>query len=386
MRTVLNGRILTPKGWLDGHLEIQNGIISAVKAGKKPGLEFNDNWLVPGFIDVHVHGAGGDDSSDGSVKSLENIADLLPQAGVTSFLATTLTVAADDIVTAVQAAATFAETQQSGARLLGCHVEGPFISPNRIGAQNPKYILSPDLSLISELDRILSGLTKLITLAPEADGAINLITELTRMNWIVSAGHSEADYATMQKAFAAGLNGATHLFNGMSAIHHREPGPVGASLVNDSVYTELIADGHHLHPGIVNLVLKTKPLDKIILVSDAVRALGLTEGQYTLGGQDIMVEKGTARLANGSLAGSVLWLNDALRNICTWCDLPLADGVKLITENPARYLGLENKIGSLAEGFFGDVTILNQDLSVQEVWIRGKKISGRQSVPPSCGH
>jgi N-acetylglucosamine-6-phosphate deacetylase len=374
MTKILNGTILTPTGWLDGHLVIEGGTIVSVSSDRKPGLNFHDAWLVPGFIDLHVHGAGGEDSSDGSIQSLKTIADLLPKAGVTSFLATTLTLPPKQIITAVKAAADFAKIQQSGARLLGCHIEGPFISPSRVGAQNPKYILSPNLDLVTKINQILTGLVKLITLAPEAEGAIGLISELKQRGWVISAGHTEAGYSTMERAMKVGLTGGRDVFNGMSALHHREPGPVGASLTNDDVYTELIADGHHLHPAIINLVLKAKPLDKIILVSDAVRALGLAEGQYDLGGQIISVQKGTARLADDSLAGSVLWLNDAVRNICTWSGLPLENAVKLVTENPAKYLGLEKQIGFLAEGYPADITVLNQDLSVKEVWIMGKKI------------
>ncbi|MEJ6950463.1 N-acetylglucosamine-6-phosphate deacetylase [Natronospora cellulosivora (SeqCode)] len=346
-----------------------NKISKLKKENKK--LEIIDgenNFLSPGFIDIHIHGSAGYDTMDASLESLKNIKNSLIRSGVTSFLATTMTMSRDNIRNALSNVRDLINKKESpGASIIGVHLEGPFISKEFKGCHIAKDIISPDLKLIEEYKDII----KLITIAPELEGIKELINYLKENNIIASAGHTGASYEEVIAAFSQGLSHVTHLFNAMEKLHHREPGLIGAALSTDTT-VELIADFIHVHPAVIKIVLQAKNSNDIILVTDAMRAASMEDGEYDLGGQKVIVKEGTARLENGRLAGSVLTLDQAIRNINKISNLPLDKIIKMVTYNPARILGMEDKIGCIKEGNIADFVFLNQDLEVVKVFKGGE--------------
>jgi len=326
-------------------------------------------FLTPGLIDIHIHGAGGKDTMDGELRSIEVISSTLAKYGTTSFLPTTMTMPPAAIKKALTSLRQAMQEGTSGARVVGAHAEGPFISKKYIGAQDSNNILSADAELLAEF----YDLVKIMTLAPEEDGAGDLIRKLRSYNIIASVGHSAATYEELLIASETGLAHATHLFNAMSGLHHRQPGLVGGALDTD-LTVELITDLIHLHPAIIRLAIKAKGVDKIILVSDAMEACGLSEGKYELGGQKVIVKDGAARLENGSLAGSVLTLDQAIRNVLSVTDLRLDEVIRMATLNPARRIGIDLYTGRIKRGLAADLVLFNEQMQVEQVYISGKLV------------
>lgn len=257
-----------------------------------------------------------------------------------------------------------------GANLLGIHMEGPFVSKDKMGAQNPKYIKKPDYDLIKDYLDII----KIITLAPEEDGKYNFIKKVSsNSNVILSMGHTNATYKEAMAGIENGISHATHTFNGMSPLKHREPGAVGA-IMNSNITCELIADGIHVHYGAINILKNIKGIEKIILITDSMRAGYMEDGIYEFGGQEVNVKKGVARLKNGSLAGSVLTLNKALKNIVQNTKSSLPEAVKMITQNPAKLLGIYEKKGSISIGKDADIVIMDDSFEVLNTIINGNII------------
>ncbi|RCW50648.1 MULTISPECIES: N-acetylglucosamine-6-phosphate deacetylase [unclassified Halanaerobium] len=326
-------------------------------------------YLSAGFIDIHTHGASGRDTMEADYNALNSISKTLAKHGVTAFLPTTMTMSPDQIKRALSAVREAADRGTDGAVIAGSHVEGPFISEEYIGAQNSRYILDPDPDLLRDYYDVI----KIVTLAPEKKGALTLIKELKKNNITAAAGHSAANYEDFQAAREAGMDHFTHLYNAMSGLHHRRPGLVGAALDSD-LTVELIADLIHHHEAVDRLTIKYKGADRVILVSDSMEAAGLEDGKYELGGQEVFVKEGAARLKSGQLAGSVLTLDKAVRNVMSITDLSIPEIFRMVTLNPAKKLGIDHQTGRIEKNYFSDLILLNKKFEVLKTFIRGKTL------------
>ncbi|MEA5021122.1 MAG: N-acetylglucosamine-6-phosphate deacetylase [Gordonibacter sp.] len=327
-------------------------------------------YVIPGLVDVHFHGCCGADLCDGTDEALSTIARHEAQRGVTSICPATMTYP-ETTLAHILSVASAHHPADDEARLVGINMEGPFISPNKIGAQNPAYVQVPDVGMMCRLQEAARGLVKLVDIAPEAEGALEFIDEMAG-KVRVSLAHTAADYDCAAEALRRGARQITHLYNAMPSLHHREPGPIAAAFENDEVTAELIADGIHIHPAMVRMAFTLFGDDRIILVSDTMRAAGLEDGNYDLGGQNVVVRGNAATLASGTLAGSVTDLASCLQWAVIEAGIPLESAVKAATINPARAIGVEGEAGSLLPGYPADAVILGQDLSVKQVILRGK--------------
>jgi N-acetylglucosamine-6-phosphate deacetylase len=345
-------------------------------------IEFPENYhLVPGLIDLHTHGANGSDVMDGTQDALINISKTLAKEGTTGFLATTMTASADAIEKALMNVRDFTRASHKvGASILGVHLEGPFISEKKMGAQCPDRILAPSVASIERWQKVSGNAIKLVTLAPELENSREVIRYLKQNNIIASMGHTHASYAESVLAIEEGCSHATHLFNAMRGIHQREPGVVTAALLSEKVMAELIVDGVHLHPAIVELAFKLKGKDKIVLITDAMRAKCLHDGVYELGGQAVVVKNKVASLEDGTLAGSVLTMNSALQNVLDFTGCSFADAIKMASENPARELGVFAKKGSIALNKDADLVVLDDKFNVMLTVCGGEIVYEAKSV------
>ncbi|MFW5986516.1 MAG: N-acetylglucosamine-6-phosphate deacetylase, partial [Halanaerobiales bacterium] len=331
-------------------------------------IDGKNGYLTPGLIDVHIHGAGGRDTMDADFDALDAISGSIIRGGVTSFLPTTMTMPMKSIRRALENIADCRRQQLTGAQILGANIEGPFLSQEKKGAQSPEHMLPPDSRYFHGFEDII----KLVTVAPEQPGAEKFIREMSSLGIVTAVGHSAATYEQVNQARSWGLSHATHLFNGMTGIHHRRPGVAGAVL-NSNMTCELIADFIHLSPVVLELVMKIKDSDEIILITDSIRAAGLPDGEYGLGGKTVVVRGKEARLKSGSLAGSVLTLDRAVKNMYNTGELPLQEVVKMATINPARLLKVDHKLGRIDPGYRADLTLFDRDLNVKKVFVGGKE-------------
>ncbi|MEG0471559.1 MAG: N-acetylglucosamine-6-phosphate deacetylase [Solibacillus sp.] len=349
---------------------IENGIIIEIgQSLKKEATRTIDCqqqalFLLPGFIDIHIHGANGFDTMDSSQQALEEIAKHLVQEGVTSFLATTMTQSNENIEAALVNVKNYEDNLQ-GAELLGVHIEGPFLSVKRAGAQPVEFMQPPCTALLERWHEISGGLIKIMTIAPELENGLAFVKKLRHLNIIASMGHTDATMDEVQTAVDAGVTQATHLFNQMRPFHHREPGVVGAALQDDEVFVELIVDFIHSHPKAVNLVYKVKGAKQIILITDAMRAKGLPYGEYDLGGQTVYVAEDGARLQGGALAGSILTMEQAAKNIKAVTNCRLEDIVAMTSANVAQQLQATTK-GRIAVGYEADFVLIDSELTVHK--------------------
>lgn len=329
-------------------------------------IELPENAVVlPGFIDEHIHGAGGSDAMDGNTKDLAIIAETVAKEGTTTFLATTMTQSKENILKAMRAVKEYREAAgEQGARIAGVHLEGPFIAAAHKGAQPLEYVAAPDAKTFDEYNAACGNAIKIITLAPETDGALDFIRHIVAQGTVVSVGHTGAKYAEVKAAMEAGATNVTHTYNAQSPLHHREIGVVGSALLLEDLYCELICDTIHVSVPAMQLLVKNKRADKLALITDAMRAKGLADGVSELGGQTVYVKGGEARLADGTLAGSVLRMNRALQNMVEKVGVPLTQAVDYCTINPARTLKMENEAGSIAEGKRADFAVLNDKFDV----------------------
>lgn len=366
----------------NGYVRVRDGKIDEVGASnalKKHSDERVFNFprgvnLLPGMIDVHIHGVNGADTMDATPEALDKITKILPYEGTTSFLATTITNEASVIERALDNVGTYVtNNQKSGqAEILGVHLEGPFINKVRAGAQPHKDIQQPDINVFKEWNQRAFGTIKLVTLAPELEGGMELVSYLVNEGIVASIGHSDATYEQVIKAVQNGATHVTHLYNGMRGLHHREPGVAGASLLVKELKAEIIADGHHVRPEMIDLAYRQKTDDGIVLITDSMRAKCLKNGQYDLGGQDVTVRDGKAVLENGTLAGSVLKMNDALLNIQKYTGCSLESAIKMAAENPARQLGVYDRKGSIAVGKDADLIVLDNNGGIVATFCRGE--------------
>ena len=366
--TILEGQLWTRQGWQSGCLHFGTEI-QTVEAAE----HLSAGFIVPGFIDVHVHGGGGFDAMDGE-DGVRGLARFHARHGTTSLLATTITNPWVRVLEALENIRAVRDAPQPGeAGVLGAHLEGPFISPLKLGAQ-PPFTLLPTPQRVAEL--LAAGIIRVVTLAPELPGAVEAARDFARAGVRVSLGHTTA---TAEEAGAAidavlaegGEVGGTHLFNAMSGLSGREPGVVGALLSKPEVFAELILDGHHVHPASFLSAHAAKP-ERMLLITDAMRAAGMVDGEYDLGGQTATVWAGQARLSGGSLAGSLLTMDEALRQAVK-AGLSLHRAVSLATTHPARYLGLSDR-GELSPGFRADIVVLDAELRVRQVYVRGQAL------------
>ena len=377
MKAIVNGQIILPDSIVTGSALLFDQTIQGIvpMAEVPAGAEIIDahgGYVAPGLIDIHIHGYLGEDVSDGSEQGLLTMAEGIAKNGVTAWLPTTMTVSYDDLRRAFDAVRKLSrrENNPHGAQMLGVNAEGPFINPSKKGAQAVEHIRPADANFILENSDVI----RLFTIAPEMPGALDCIREVAeKTNIRISMGHTAANYEAAKAGIEAGVRHATHLFNAMTPLNHRDPGVVGAALSDDRVSCELICDTFHISADLFGLVAKVKG-DNLVLITDCTRAGGLADGEYTLGGQPIFVKGIECRLQDGTIAGSVLKLNNAIRNVLAHTDLTVPQVVRLATLNPARVIGVADRKGSLEAGKDADIFIADTDFGVCRTIIGGETI------------
>lgn len=374
MKYIKNGRIILPDGEVKNKVLAFNDSIIGVfdETDMEPDAEVIDaegGIVSPGLIDLHIHGYMGEDASDGSEAGLVKISNALTQNGVTAWLPTTMTIPTDELNRAFGAVRSLMKNGHTGAVILGVHAEGPYISPKKCGAQKPVNIKKPDADFILANKDVI----RIVTMAPELEGAPEAAERVSEESDIViSMGHTDASYAQACRGAEAGFSHATHLFNAMTGLHHRDPGAVGAALTHDKVSCELIADEFHVSPELFGLLYKLKK-DRLVLITDCTRAGGLSDGQYDLGGQRITVSGIECRLDDGTIAGSVLKLNRALYNFKKNTGLDDWQVIATATQNPAMVLNDDSR-GRLEKGKRADIVIFDGDYNVKKTFIAGKEV------------
>lgn len=356
------------EGIINCDIAVENGIISKIGQNLDitEQLPYHKGEIVlPAFIDEHVHGANGADAMDGNTDALSKVATSLAREGTAAFLATTMTQSKENILNALSAVNAYIKGKnQNGAEILGVHLEGPFISEKHIGAQPLKYLSDPNVNVFDEYFNASGGCIKIVTLAPEEHGADALIKRLRELDVHASAGHTDAGYDDVENAKRLGLDAITHTYNAQRGLHHREIGVVGTALLDDDLYAEAICDLVHLSAPAVKLLIKNKPKDKLVLITDSMRAKYLPDGESELGGQKVIVKDGEARLISGALAGSILKMNDAIKNLVLKLDVPFNEAVDYASANPAKHLGLFDKLGSIKEGKRANFCVLTEEFEV----------------------
>jgi N-acetylglucosamine-6-phosphate deacetylase len=371
------------KKYVKGYMKVENEKVVEVGDMKDLSKESIDQYqvisssssqsVIPGMIDVHIHGVAGADTMDATHNSLEKMTSTLPKEGTTSFLATTITQSISAIEMALENAAEFISKPGAigHAEVLGIHLEGPFISSQRAGAQPVEHIIKPNLELFKKWQNIAKENIKLVTLAPEEENGYELVKYLREKNIVASIGHSDATADEVHEAVRVGATHVTHLFNGMRGIHHREPGTVGAALSNDNLFVEIIADGIHIHPETINLSYRLKTSNKVILITDSIRAKGLSQGTYDLGGRDVTVTDSKAYLSDGTLAGSILPMKSAFKNFMGFTQCSLEDIITMTAINPAKQLNVFDRKGSLQSGKDADFVLLDENYDVLMTFCKG---------------
>ena len=377
MQAILNGKIvLSDRIVEDAVLLFDTKIQGVVPAAELPAdaetIDAEGKYVIPGLVDVHIHGYLGEDASDGSFDGIRIMAEGVAKNGVTSFLPTTMTVSYEELRAAfAQIRKGMAESKADswqGAEILGVNAEGPFINPSKKGAQAGENIRPGDADFLKEYLDIL----RVFTIAPEIPGNMDCIREMAG-KCLISMGHTNATFDEAKAGIEAGVGHVTHLFNAQTALMHRDPGVVGAALTDDRVSTELIADAFHVNHNLFPLVARLKG-DKLVLITDCTRAGGLADGEYTLGGQPIFVNGIECRLADGTIAGSVLRLNHAVRNLLKYTDLPVWEAVNAASLNPAKRIGAADVKGSLEAGKDADIVLCDDDFNICRTISRGRTI------------
>lgn len=379
---ISGGRVVTPAGVIaPGEVVIRGERLVAVGPygafGKDPGekvVSADGCWVIPGFIDLHFHGAVGADVMDASAASLLSLSLFHARHGTTAFLATTVSAPREELREVVRRAAAWSEEGDGGARLLGVHLEGPYLNPAYAGAQPSAWLRPPDREEMADLLAIAPGCVKMVTLAPELPGALELIGFLRQQKVVVAAGHTGATFAQARPALRAGLSHVTHLFNAMRPLHQREPGLAGLALAEPVLGFSLIADGVHVHPAMLKIALGLPRRGCPVLISDALPLCGRDKGTYTWCGRRVTLQEGGARLDDGTLAGSVTTLDRALLNLTRWLDQDLPAVLPLVTANPARLLGMMGEMGRLVPGALADLAVLDDGLEVCLTVVGGRVV------------
>lgn len=374
-----NAKIVLKDRVIEGDILTADGIIRDIIDRKSPvkaetleienSIDLNGKYVVPGFIDVHIHGSNGADAMDGTVEALKTISSYIATKGTTKFLATTLTSSKEELINVLKIAADLQNKEIDGATIFGVHMEGPYFDIEYKGAQNEKYMKPATEKEIKDYLDVKPGLVKMMSLSPHTEQSIETVKFLRENGVIVSVGHSAAKFNDVMKAVDAGLSHSTHTFNGMRGINHREPGVAGAVLISDKINAEVIFDKIHIHPEIVRLMIKAKGTDKVVCITDAMAATGLPNGDYKLGELDVYVKDGEARLkSNDSLAGSVLTMDKAFKHVIE-LGYPIYEAVKLTSTNAAVEFGLN--AGAIEVGKEADFTVLDDSYNVDMTIVNG---------------
>lgn len=376
MPLIADASIVTPDGIVaDGWLDVRGDRIAALGAGSPPraaDLDAQGSWLVPGFVDMHTHGGGGATVVGAGQEQVRGFAEAHRRHGTTSIVASLVTGHPDDLERDVRA---LAELADDGV-IVGAHLEGPWISPARKGAHDPSALSVPTSAAVRRLLEAGRGTVRMVTLAPELDHGLTAVRQVVDAGAVAAVGHTDATYEVVRRAIDAGATVATHLFNAMAPVHHREPGPVIALLEDERVTIELILDGVHLHPAVAAHARRVAGGQRIALVTDAMAAADVGDGDYVLGGLAVRVEGGVARLVDGgAIAGSTLTMDSAFRFAVQQAGFSMTEAVLATSANPARVLGIDDRAGALAPGLDADLVILDGDLEVERVMARGSWVA-----------
>lgn len=375
----LRGHIFVDKSFAEGEVKYENGIITEVSRLDAGTLtpEEDAKYIIPGLVDIHFHGCMGVDFCDLAKETgtdttdvLERIAEYETSVGVTTICPATMTYDEDTLVKIMRRAASYSRKagENSGGIPAGIYLEGPFISYEKRGAQNPEYIMKPDADMVKRLNEAAGGLIRVVTVAPETEGAIDCISELSEEGFVCSIAHTTADYDTALKAVRAGADHVTHLYNAMPPFLNRAPGPVGAAFDSKSAYVELIADGVHVHPSLVRATFEMFGADRVILISDSMEATGMPDGKYSLGGQDVYKCGKCATLSDGTIAGSVTNLFDCMKCAIAM-GVPKEAAILAATINPAKSVGIDGTVGSIEAGKQAKLLVCDNDMNCLDVII-----------------
>ena len=374
---IINGQVYIDHTFQKKTIYIQDGTINLLEADcQTSGTVFDaaGRRIVPGFIDIHTHGAVGVDVNGASAEDLEKIGKFFAKNGTTSWLASILTDTEEQTSRAISQCIEYQASAGKGAQLLGIHLEGPFLASEFKGAMPEHLLKKGSADLVSSYQRQANGNIRYITVSPEVEGVLELIPRLRELGIVVAMGHSGADYDTAMAAIQAGTAACTHTFNAMAPLHQHRPAIIGAALESD-VYCEMICDGLHLHPAIVRLLWKTKGPQRLVAITDSIMAAGLPDGNYHLGVNQVVVEKGDAKLASdGTRAGSTLTQDRALRNLLSFTGLSLEEILPVLTENPAKLIGVYDRKGSIEDGKDADLVVLDEQNQVADVFLQGIRL------------
>ncbi|MCL6662584.1 N-acetylglucosamine-6-phosphate deacetylase [Paenibacillus amylolyticus] len=365
--------------WRDGKIiyaGIPEGLPEQIRSEALPLSVPERGLIVPGFIDIHVHGGNGEDFMDASPEVLDKITSFHSTQGTTAMLATSMTAPKERLDNVLAEVNRYRSGEMPYAQLEGVHLEGPFFSPKWPGAQNPEHIILPDVSWLEAWEKQYPGLIRQVTLAPEREGALEVISWLREQRITAALGHTDATYEEVERAVEAGLHHAVHTFNAMTPLHHRLPGAAGAVLSDPRISAEVIADGIHVHPAAISILAQLKQHDdQLVLITDAMSAAGLDDGEYKIGDLPVIVKHGEARLKDGgALAGSTLTMIRGFRYLIQEVGLSLNAASRAASLTPARLLGIDHRTGSLAQGKQADIVLLNAELDIEGVWVKGRRI------------
>lgn len=379
-RYITGGQVYVDRSFQQKTVAMEEGTLRLLPPDAPVSGEVYDaagKKVVPGFIDIHTHGAVGVDVNGATAADLEKIGTFFAGNGTTAWLASVLTDTEEQTRWCIDRYKEWRTEAREGAELLGIHLEGPFLAPAYKGAMPEHLLRHGDAGLLRSYQEQAEGGIRYLTISPEVEGTVDMIPAARELGIVTAIGHSGADYDTAMSAIAAGAQAATHTFNAMLLLHQHRPAILGAVLESD-VYCEAICDGRHLHPGIVRLLLKVKGLDRVVAITDSIMAAGLPDGKYHLGVNEVVVEDGDAKLASdGTRAGSTLTQDAALKNLLAWTGRPLEDILPLLTENPARLAGVFQRKGSIADGKDADLVVLDGDCRVEAVFLKGRRFQKR---------
>lgn len=379
-RYITGGQVYVDRSFQQKTVAMEEGTLRLLPPDAPVSGEVYDaagKKVVPGFIDIHTHGAVGVDVNGATAADLEKIGTFFAGNGTTAWLASVLTDTEEQTRWCIDRYREWKKEAREGAELLGIHLEGPFLAPAYKGAMPEHLLRQGDAGLLRSYQEQAEGGIRYLTVSPEVEGTVDMIPAARELGIVTAIGHSGADYDTAMSAIAAGAQAATHTFNAMLLLHQHRPAILGAVLESD-VYCEAICDGRHLHPGIVRLLLKVKGLDRVVAITDSIMAAGLPDGKYHLGVNEVVVEDGDAKLASdGTRAGSTLTQDAALKNLLAWTGRPLEDILPLLTENPARLAGVFQRKGSIADGKDADLVVLDGDCRVEAVFLKGRRFQKR---------
>lgn len=380
MKTLLKGgSVYREHKFVTADILAEDGIICQIGTDlETEGAEISDvsgYRIVPGFLDIHTHGAVGVDVNAAKPEDFEKVCRFQASQGTTGWLGSVLTDTREQTLWCIEQFKQWEKLEHKGAELLGIHLEGPFLCPAYKGAMPEHLLQMPNLELLKEYQEAAEGRIRYITVSPELDGMVDFIAEIGKLGIVTAIGHSGADYETARAAIANGAAAATHTGNAMKLLHQHFPAIWGAVLEDDNVYCEIICDGRHLHPGTVRLIIKTKGLDRVVAITDSIMAAGLPDGKYKLGVNDVVVIDGDAQLADGgSRAGSTLTSGQALKNLLKFTGRPLEEIIPLLTENPAKLIRVYDRVGSIEEGKAANLVVLDEECNICRTYVKGMQV------------